>query len=79
MISKTNASQISLDLSEISMFNALKIASVTSALGLIRNLKEKYEIIVANEVTMSQISLLGLSNISISLQKTEKDVAVLAK
>lgn len=75
LIKKTEPEVIKLDLTGMNMFSAIKIASTTAAMGLTQNIKNKYEIIVDDEITHKYIKLLGLSNISIKIQnKTNKKV-----
>ena len=69
---KTNATKICLDLSGINMFTALKIALLTSTYGLTQSISKKYEILVDNEITMSQIKLLSLSNLTVYIKQEAK-------
>ena len=66
LVKKTNSYSICVNLCGCNMFEALKIASLTGAYGLVNNLNNKYEIIVDDEVVMAQIQLLSLTNVTVN-------------
>jgi len=69
---KVDAQTICVNLCGLNMFDALKIASLTGAYGLVNNINNRYEIIVDSEVTMFQIQLLGLSNVNVCITNENK-------
>ena len=64
-----NAKHVNVDLSSFNMFDALKVATLTSAYGLTKSLTNKYEVVVADEITRNQIQLLSLSNLEVSVKR----------
>ena len=64
---KTDSTKVKIDLTELNMFDALTVATVTAARGLTQSLKNRYEFIVNNNVLESQINLLCLSNLKVTL------------
>ncbi len=69
LVKKVKPEFITINLCGLNMFDALKIASLTGAYGLINNFHNKYKIIVDNEVTLSQINLLSLNNVTAQIEK----------
>ena len=74
LVKKANANIITVNLCGLNMFEALKIASLTGAYGLINNINNKYEIIVDSPVTRMQIQMLSLSNIQVRVQERAQEV-----
>ena len=72
LVKNSKPESITVNLCGLNMFDALKIASLTGAYGLVNNLNNRYEIIVDDEVTMMQIKLLSLSNVKVRLEKETK-------
>ncbi len=72
IVKQTNVSSIKLNLCGLNMFDALKIASLTGAYGLINNLNNQYDIVVDNEITKAQIELLSLSNVVVEVKEAQK-------
>ncbi len=72
LVKGSEVDSIKLNLCGLNMFDALKIATMSGAYGLINNLNNRYEIIVDDEITKAQIQLLSLSNISVEVQEAEQ-------
>ena len=71
----SRATDITINLSKLNMFDALKIATLTAAHGLTQNRNNRFEVIVANEVTKSQIKLLSLQNLNVMVLDSVKTAA----
>ena len=69
LVKKANANIITVNLCGLNMFDALKVATLTSAYGLTKSLTNKYEVVVADEITRNQIQLLSLSNLDVSVKR----------
>lgn len=82
LVKKANVNETTINLCGLNMFEALKVASLTGVYGLINNLNNRYEIIVDDVVTMSQIQTLSLSNVKVRINevvekiKAEKELVV---
>ncbi len=72
IVKNAHAANVTLNLCNLNMFDALKVATLTAARGLTKNIHNRYEVIVANEVVKSQIRLLSLPNLQVIVRKTIK-------
>ena len=72
LVKNSQPEVITVNLCGLNMFDALKIASLTGAYGLINNSNNRYEIFVDDKIAMEQIKLLSLSNVKVSLEKVNK-------
>jgi len=64
-----NTKFVKLNLCNLNMLDALKIATLTATYGLTQDLSNKYEVIVADKVTEANIKLLSLSNLQVYVQE----------
>jgi len=69
-----NAKHVNVDLCGFNMFDALKVATLTSAYGLTKSLTNKYEVVVADEITRAQIKLLSLTNLEVKIKTNVEKV-----
>jgi len=75
-----NSKFVKLDLCNLNMFDALKVATLTATYGLTQNLSNKYEVIVADKITEQNIKLLSLSNLNVHVKSiSEKEMPKIAK
>lgn len=73
VVSKSKSKNVCINLIGLNIFDALKIASITSAQGLVNDLERNYTFITDNKIVEKHIKLLSLSNQKIIL---EKDLAI---
>lgn len=73
VINNLSFKKVYINLCGLNMFDAIKISSLICAYGLTDDIHRKFEILTDNKVVMGHIRLLGLSNMNVSCENSQRD------
>lgn len=69
VIKNSNTNKIKINLTDINMLDAIKIATFISAKGLISDTNKEYEFMVKDKIVLSYMKLFSLNNCKITVEE----------